>query len=786
MSIRKSIVWPVVILATCLLCIATLVGIIFNWSIQRQVVAKEAISELTLLVSDVNSGVLTAANFVQSAFLGTVHVDKDITLATFERHITDVNNDMHAILELGQHSTLDNAIYELISVYGNWYRETKDVLQEEQPVTQDILIENNQLLSSITEKSREISFLAREMTSEQIQEIRQRNKTLTLLSLAIASLLSVLAIIYAIKTSNKLTSSLQAALSRIIRISEEGGPAPTTENDNFEELLQAIHVLEEAMLEKKKMSKHLLEAKRKAEDATKAKSRFLATMTHELRTPISGVIGLTELLSETSVDPDQEFYVGAIQNSSEDLLQIVNDLLDFSAIEVSQVTLTSKVFCLKSLISSVANLLQAKFEQNGIKLLIDIPCDVPDRFVGDAGRLRQILINLTGNAIKFTSEGHVAIAVRYSPGELHPLAISVQDTGIGIEEAQRERIFEAFQQVEDDLNRHFEGTGLGLSITSKLVDMMGGHITVTSQLNVGSQFTVALDLPLEPVSTTNEVNPKFEGIHGASITFVSDSPLAKTLFERDFMSLSVHVDTVTRFDDIPLEEETWPDVVVVDFPFDHNIHAENELSICNQLWSHSTQAKVPVIFVSDLKSMAALRDLQNHGPVKVLPKPLRRELILPEISAFLQDEAPSDTSHSTQGKAETALRYIDVLPKILVAEDNKTNQFVLRKLLEPTGATLRFCNDGLQAVKMFGEETFDLVLMDVSMPGLDGLSATKEIRAFEAQNRRDECPIIAVTANASSTDREKCLAVGMSCAIAKPVRKQELYNVLTHWIPGKN
>ncbi|AZV78706.1 response regulator [Parasedimentitalea marina] len=783
MSIRKSIVWPVTILATCLLCIAALVGALFNWSIQRQIVANEDISELTLLISDVNSGVLTAEIFVQSAFLGTVQFDRDTTLAKFERYISEVNADMQAILEMGQHSALTDAIYDLISSYGNWYRETKTVLNNGQPATQNNLIENNGLLGEITEKTRKISFLAREMTREQIQEIRQRNKMLSLLSLAIASLLSGLAITYAVKTASSLTFNLQAALGRIISMSEDVDPAPAPVNDNFEELLQAIHVLEAAMLEKKRMSQHLLEAKKKAEEATKAKSRFLATMTHELRTPISGVIGLAELLSGTKINPDQRFYVSSIQSSSEDLLQIVNDLLDFSAIEASQIALTSKVFCLKALVSSVSNLLQPKFEQNGIKLLIDIPGDVPDLFIGDAGRLRQILINLTGNAIKFTPEGHVVIAVRYSQNEMRPLTISVQDTGIGIEETQRDRIFEAFQQVQDDLNRNFEGTGLGLAITSRLVEMMGGTISVSSQLNVGSQFTVSLDLPTEPALTKRDAISSYKSVQSSTIAFVSNDPLAQALFERDFIPFAAQINTTDRLTGFFWEQDTSPDIVVLDYPFDRDTPVTSGLSICDQLWSNSTQEKVPVIFLSELKTMAALNDLQNHGPVKILPKPLRQELLLQEISALLQEKAPNDASCSEQTDTKLAIYYTDVIPKILIAEDNKTNQFVLRKLLEPTGANLSFCGDGLEAVKVFREQPFNLVLMDVSMPGLDGLSATKEIRAFEAENRREECPIIAITANASKTDQEKCLAAGMSCALAKPVRKQELYNALARWIP---
>jgi signal transduction histidine kinase/DNA-binding response OmpR family regulator len=783
MSIRKSIVWPVTILATCLLCIATLVGILFNWSIQRQLVANEDISELTLLVSDVNSGVLTAENFVQSAFLGPVDVDRDTTLATFERYISDVNADMYAILELDQDSGLTDALFDLISSYGHWYRETKIVLERGHPATQSNLVESNNLLRAITEQIHKISFLARELTRKKTQQIRQRNKILSLLSLAIASLLSGIAIVYATKTASNLTIHLQAALSRIIHMSEEGDPAPDTVNDNFEELLQAIRVLEEAMLEKKRMSQYLLEAKKKAEEATKAKSRFLATMTHELRTPISGVIGLAELLSGTKIDPDQKYYVSSIQSSSEDLLQIVNDLLDFSAIEASQIALTSKAFCLKTLVSSVSNLLQPKFEQNGINLLIDIPGDVPNQFIGDAARLRQVLINLAGNAIKFTPEGHVVIAIRYSENETRPLTISVQDTGIGIEETQRDRIFEAFQQVQDDLNRDFEGTGLGLAITSRLIEMMGGTISVDSKLDVGSQFTVALDLPIEQALTAHDMISKYGSVKDFTIAFVSGSPLARTLFERDIIPFGAQVNATDHLGDALLQAETPPDIVVLDYPLDHNTPVASGLSICELLWSSTTQAKVPVIFVSELKAMATLNDLQSHGPVKVSPKPLRQELLLPEISALLHQTAPNAASCLSRANTKTATFYTDVIPKILIAEDNKTNQFVLRKLLEPTGAELSFCNDGLQAVKVYGEKPFDLVLMDVSMPNLDGLSATKEIRAFEAENHRKKCPIIAITANASSTGQEKCLAAGMSSALAKPVRKQELFNALGRWIP---
>ena len=782
MSIRKSIIWPVAILAAVMLVIALIVGVVFNFSIQRQISAHEDLSEINLLISDVSTGILAAEHFVQSVLLGTTEVDPNDQLETFERFIADVNSDMFALLEREQNPELTDAVYELTALYGAWYRSTKPILLEGAPAAKEDLIESNRLLSETTETATRISSLARELTNTHIQSISVNNRRLSLLLLGTAGLLSALAIVYAINTARVLAVNLRSALSRIIQMSEDGEVGSPSKHENFEELLQAIQVLEQAMIEKRQMSYRLLDAKKKAEAATEAKSRFLATMTHELRTPISGVIGLTELLAETQIDTDQKFYLDAIHNSSEELLRIVNDLLDFSALDASEISLCSKAFGLRSLISSIANLLQPKAEKSQLELLIDIPAEVPEHFVGDPSRLRQILINLLGNALKFTQEGYVVIAVRYTEDKVHPLTISVQDTGIGIPEEQRGRVFEAFQQVQDDLNRSFEGTGLGLAIASKLVHMMDGKISLTSELGEGSTFTIALALRrVDSIVETGTTT--IQGITRSNrVFFISRNPVARALFERDLAELASEVHTTDSLADV-LDPAVAPaDLMVLDYPLAAGTTAEDACEILSRIWSHSALRHTPIIVASELQFMAELSKLDKHGPVCIIPKPIRSEILQQEINNLLQPSRKVSVSSGHANDQSVGIRYSGAVPRILIADDNKANQLILRKLLEPTQAALHFCGDGEQAVEAFSNAAFDLVLMDMSMPLLDGLGATHQIRAFEAEHALKECPIIAITANASNSDHERCIEAGMSSALTKPIKKQELFDMLNLWI----
>ena len=545
-----------------------------------------------------------------------------------------------------------------------------------------------------------------------------------------------------------------------------------------DELAETILILRD-ITHRKAAEDAIRAAHDRAVEAASVKSQFLATMSHEIRTPINAVVGMSELLLQTPLGDEAREYATTVRDSAESLLAIVNDILDFSKIEAGRMELDGAPFAPVVAVENATDILAAAARKKGLSLSTYVAPDVPARVIGDADRLRQVLLNLIGNAVKFTSQGSVTVRVVVERGEFERavLRFSVTDTGPGIAADVAERLFEPFRQADQSTRRRYGGTGLGLSISRRIVELMGGRIGFDASPGRGATFWFTVPFPRVPSDAGAERNDR---LRGARILVIDEDAVSRGVVDQYLLAWgAVASSTGTVAHAIELAKAAAArgqqfDTIVVD-----RAAGGDAFALVHRIASEPVLERVPLVLISGGEERITQQDARARGFSAVLRKPMRQGALHEALVSAIHGPPPVAPTHTT---ADALIEQREGVV-VLVAEDNPVNRKLALQQLKKLGYNANAVTDGREAVTAVAEGQYDLILMDCQMPEMDGFEATREIRRAETASGV-HIPIVAMTANALEGDREACIAAGMDDYLAKPVQLAALREVVERFTNG--